>query len=328
MRKNGLICLLAAAALFIGSAAAQEGAVGAPSVWVKKYEGKPVSQLLPLSNQIVVAVAGDSVLASPDGGENWQPLLTETGSQMQGVFMFDPQKGWAVGAPGVIVKMEKMPNGLSVNRLQNAPPGDLHSVYFRDVDHGWIGGAEGVLLSTRDAGKTWSSRTFQAASGIAAAQIVRGITFLSESNGAALFGTNQVIISDDGGEQWRPVTFPKGTVLEMLTQQGQTLWLGGGRQLTPTLVVAGLWRSDDAGKSWKAVGLGDIYGAVTGVWFADAGTGFIAARGKVYATRDGGQTWKEISDGSVAIEKIAGADANTVWGVAGGAIYRFVPPTP
>ena len=124
------------------------------------------------------------------------------------------------------------------------------------------------------------------------------------------------------------MTFPQGTVLKALTRQGQTLWLGGGRQLTPTLVVAGLWRSDDSGKSWKAVSLGEMYGAVTGVWFADANAGFVAARGKVYATRDGGQTWTEVSDGSVAIDEIVGADAGTVWGIGGGAVYRYVPPAP
>ncbi|HXE74196.1 MAG TPA: YCF48-related protein [Candidatus Xenobia bacterium] len=327
MRKNGFICVLGAALVTV-SAIAQEGSSAPPGTWVKKYEGKPVSQLLPLSAQIVVAVAGDSLLTSADGGDNWQPILTEAKAQLRGVFMFDSQNGWVVGSPGVILKLEKQPNGMVVNRLQNPPPGDLQSIFFRDAEHGWVGGANGVLLSTRDAGKTWSSRTFQPQAGEAAAQIVRKITFLSETQGAALFGTNQVIISDNGGEQWRPATFPKGTVLETMARQGQTLWVGGGRQLTPTLVVAGLWRSDDAGKSWKAVSLGDVLGAVTGVWFADANTGFVAAGGKVYMTEDGGQTWKEISDGRVAIEKIAGADTNTLWGIAGGGIYRLTLPTP
>jgi len=331
MRKRRFTVVLAALTLAAGTAAAQESSPAPRGTWVKKYEGKPIAQLLPMSDQIVVAVSGDSVLASVNAGENWNPMLTETGAELRGAFLFDPQNGWVVGSPGVIVKLEKLPNGMSANRLQNAPPGDLHSIFFRDADHGWIGGAEGALLSTRDAGRTWSSRTFQVkkeSGGEGASETVRAVTFLSETNGAALFGGNRVIVSDDGGEKWRPVNFPKGTVLKALTRQGQTLWLGGGRQLTPTLVVAGLWRSDDAGKSWKAVSLGDVYGAVTGVWFADANTGFIAARGKVYATRDGGQSWTEVSDGSVAIDEIVGTDANTLWGIAGGVVYRLAPPGP
>ncbi len=331
MGNKRLIVWLAALTLAVGTATAQETSQAAPGTWVKKYEGKPIAQFLPMSDQIVVAVSGDSVLATVNAGENWYSILTETGAELRGAFLFDPQNGWVVGSPGVIVKLEKLPNGMVANRLQNAPPGDLHSVYFRDADHGWIGGAGGVLLSTRDAGRTWASRTFQVkkeASGEGGSQTVRAVTFLSDTNGAALFGGNQVIVSDDGGEKWRPVNFPKGTVLKALTRQGQTLWLGGGRQLTPTLVVAGLWRSDDAGKSWKAVSLGDVYGAVTGVWFADANTGFIAARGKVYATRDGGQSWTEVSDGSVAIEEIVGTGANTLWGIAGGVVYRLAPPGP
>ena len=278
-----------------------------------------------------MAVAGDSILASVDGGENWQVLLTETDAQLRGAFLFDPQNGWVVGNPGVILKLEKLPNGMSVSRMQNVPHADLQSVFFRDANTGWIGGADGTLLSTHDAGRAWSSRTFQVKKGSdsdSAAHVIRDILFLTETNGVALFGRNQVIFSDNGGEQWRPLAFPEGTVLETLARQGQTLWLGGGRQLTPTLAVAGLWRSDDLGKSWKAISLGEIYGAVTGVWFADASTGFLTARGKVYATRDGGQTWKEVSDGSVPIEKIVGVDANTLWGIAGGAIYRYTPPAP
>ncbi len=326
MRTKGLIRLLAVLTLAVFPAAAQDTASASPGTWVKKYEGKPIGQLLPMSDQIVVAVSGDSLLATVNGGENWYAVLTETGAELRGAFLFDPQNGWVVGSPALIIKLEKLPNGMVANKLQNPPPGDLHSIFFRDAEHGWIGGADGVLLLTKDAGRTWSSRAFQVKEFIeAASPIVRGITFLSESNGAALFGSSQVIISDNGGEQWRPVTFPKGTVLETLARQGQTLWLGGGRQLTPTLVVAGLWRSDDSGKSWKAVNLGEIYGAVTGVWFADATTGYIASRGKVYATQDAGQTWKEFSDGSVAIEKIVGASAGTLWGTAGGAIYRSGP---
>lgn len=326
MRNTGLIWLLAAVTLVAFPAAAQEAPSAPAGTWVKKYEGKPIAQLLPMSDQIVIAVSGDSLMATVNAGENWYAVLTETGTELRGAFLFDPQNGWVVGSPALIMKLEKLPNGMVANKLQNPPPGDLHSIFFRDAQHGWIGGADGLLLSTQDAGRTWSSRALRVKeSGEAPMPMVRGITFLSESNGAALFGNSQVIISDNGGEQWRPVTFPKGTLLETLTRQGQTLWLGGGRQLTPTLVVAGLWRSDDSGKSWKAVKLGDIYGAVTGVWFADATTGYIAAHGKVYTTQDSGQTWKEFSDGSVAIEKIVGATASTLWGSAGGAIYRSGP---
>ncbi len=71
--------------------------------------------------------------------------------------------------------------------------------------------------------------------------------------------------------------------------------------------------------------VGDLYAAVTSVWFADANTGFIAAKGKVYQTQDGGATWTEKSDGSVAIEKVFGVDARTLWGLAGGAIYHYSP---
>ncbi len=297
----------------------------AQGAWVKKYDAKPVTEIQVVSPQLLAAAAGDSILISLNSGDNWQVRLSEPNAQLRDVHIFDQQNGWAVGAPGVVLQFKVSTTGPGAGRLQGVGEADFYTVFFRDANNGWIGGSGGRLMRTQDGGLSWNAQTFEVPQGESATDsAIRAVLFLTDKNGVAMLG-RMVAHTEDGGKQWLPLAFPANVALEALSQSGQTLWLAGGRKLTPTLTVAMLWRSDDFGKTWKTVPVGDLYAAVTSVWFADAKTGFIAAKGKVYQTQDAGATWTEKSDGSVAIEKVFGVDARTLWGLADGAIYHYSP---
>jgi photosystem II stability/assembly factor-like uncharacterized protein len=297
----------------------------AQGTWVKKYDAKPVAEIQVVSPQLMAAAAGDSILISLNSGDNWQVRLTEPNAQLRDVHIFDQQNGWAVGAPGVVLQFKVSVVGPGAGRLQGVGEADFFTVFFRDAHNGWVGGSGGRLMRTQDGGLSWNTQTFQIPQGESAADsAVRAVLFLTEKNGVAMLG-RMVVYTEDGGKQWMPLAFPANVSLESLSHRGQTLWLAGGRKLTQTLTVGMLWRSDDLGKTWMTVPVGDLYGAVTSVWFADANTGFIAVKGKVYQTQDAGATWTEKSDGSVAIERLFGLDARTLWGLAGGAIYSYSP---
>lgn len=329
MRNAKLVWMVVMGAL-VGLPAQAQG------TWEKKYDSKRVAEVHVVSKQLLVAVAEDSILASTDGGTAWHVLLTEPNAQLRDLFLFDPQTGWAVGHPGVVLQLKPAGAGGAgpgAGRLQGVGETDFYTVFFRNPTTGWIGGAGGRLMTTQDGGVTWTSQTFQLPKGDSDTDTaIHAVLFLTDENGVALLGGKAVVYSEDGGKQWRSLAFPANVLLDALTHTGQTLWLAGGRRLTPTLTVGLLWRSDDFGKTWKTVPVGDLYGAVTSVWFADGSTGFIAVKGKVYSTQDGGATWAEASDGSVAIEKVFGTDAHTLWGLAGGAIYHYTtgaaPTTP
>jgi len=310
----------------------------AQGTWVKKYDTKRVAEVHVVSKQLLVAVAEDSILASPDSGTTWHVLLTEPNAQLRDLFLFDQRTGWAVGHPGVVLQLKPPAGGEpgpGAGRLlaEGVGEADFTAVFFRDRTTGWIGGADGRLMATHDGGLTWKTQKFQLPQGNSDTDTaIHAVLFLTDQNGVALLGGKALIYTEDGGTEWKSLAFPANVSLNALSNAGETLWLAGGRRLTPSLTVGMLWRSDDFGKTWKTVPVGEIYGAVTGVWFADATTGFIAVKGKLYATQDGGATWTEASDGSVAIEKVFGADAQNVWGLAGGAIYLFTtaapPPAP
>jgi photosystem II stability/assembly factor-like uncharacterized protein len=228
----------------------------------------------------------------------------------------------------VVLQFKVSATGPGAGRLQGVGETNFYTVFFRNPNTGWIGGAGGRLMSTQDGGLTWNTQTFQVPQGDSDGDsAIRAILFLTDQNGVAIVGGKALVYTDNGGKDWKSLGFPANVLLESLTYSGQTLWLSGGRKLTPTLTVAMLWRSDDFGKTWNNVPVGDLYGAITSAWFADASTGFIAVKGKAYQTQDGGATWTEKSDGSVAIEKIVGADAHTLWGLAGGAVYRYTSGT-
>lgn len=310
-----LVFLVAAVAL---SAQAQ-------GEWVRQYSGKRITTLYVQSPQVIWAGGENSILVSTDGGGKWAPYYQEQGTVVHALVFLDPQNAWAVGTPGTVLHTTN--GGRQWQRLEGVGQTDFRAVFFHNPNTGWLGGSEGRLLTTANAGQDWTSRNFRF--GAAAEHVIRTILFPTETNGVILLDKNTVLITGDRGAQWRPLRFPESYVLESLVAQGQTLWLAGGRRLSDTTTVAALWRSDDFGRTWTPLSsVNRFFGVITSLWFADASTGFLAVEGQVHVTRDAGKTWTQVSDATVAIEKIFGIDADNLWGLSDGAVYRFSPTAP
>ncbi|MCP3962254.1 MAG: glycosyl hydrolase [bacterium] len=116
--------------------------------------------------------------------------------------------------------------------------------------------------------------------------------------------------TDDGGKTWKPVSdgFFGGSIgaVAVSSWDPNVVYVGGGEKTVRGNVSHGdgMWKSTDAGKTWKHVGLADsrripririhprnpdlLYAAVLGHLF-----GPNAERG-VYRSKDGGETWERI----------------------------------
>ncbi len=116
--------------------------------------------------------------------------------------------------------------------------------------------------------------------------------------------------SVDGGTSWKNVSdgFFGGSIgaVAVAPSDPNVVWVGGGEKTVRGNVShgSGVWRSLDAGKTWKAAGLADsrhvarlrvdprdpdrAYAAVLGNLFQDSPT-----RG-VFRTLDGGKTWQRV----------------------------------
>ena len=105
-----------------------------------------------------------------------------------------------------------------------------------------------------------------------------------------------LFLSDDAGETWRNIAFPR-----QYTAMLHTLVIDPAHSSTFYAAIAdeprpGLYRTIDAGKTWKAVeGLGgeEVYSLA--FWGKDSSVMAAGLRQSVRLSRDGGRTWKVIS---------------------------------
>jgi uncharacterized protein (TIGR03437 family) len=101
-----------------------------------------------------------------DGGGHWMDAKfscgnPECGMRCYAVAMTDGQNGWIAGGdyPGPGVTLYQTTDG-GADWLRHTLPeeraGDLRDIQFIDATHGWAAGETGNLLSTSDAGATWT----------------------------------------------------------------------------------------------------------------------------------------------------------------------------
>ena len=114
----------------------------------------------------------------------------------------------------------------------------------------------------------------------------------------------------DGGESWRNVSdgFFGGSIGAVAVSEWDpnVVYVGGGEKTVRGNVGHGdgMWRSDDAGKTWRMIGLADSHHiSRIRIHPKDPDTAWVAVMGHlygphptrgVYRTTDGGETWDEL----------------------------------
>lgn len=199
--------------------------------------------------------AGSTILATEDGGRTWTPLHV-TDSPVLYLDFTSPLQGWALTVSGLFRTRDGGATWQWVPRMGPAP---LSRIDFVDAARGW-GGSEAGLFATVDGGRTWSAISDPCADYAGPPQ---PFSFIDAGTGWVLCG---------GGA-------------------------GAGQQHKR------LYRTDDGGRQWRLVadtaveaGPGGLPGGgyVSDLCFLDRERGwFTEARGGLFATVDGGQSWVE-----------------------------------
>jgi photosystem II stability/assembly factor-like uncharacterized protein len=107
-------------------------------------------------------------------------------------------------------------------------------------------------------------------------------------------GTGGLVETHDGGETWDPLPVPADPSLRaiaMAPSDSQRLYVGG---------IGGVWRSDDAGATWRninGVGLRSEFVESLAVDPRDSNHVYAGTWRQVYRTRDGGENWARIYQG-------------------------------
>ncbi len=116
--------------------------------------------------------------------------------------------------------------------------------------------------------------------------------------------------TENEGTHWQPLfdDAPSAAwgAIAVDPQNSDTVWIGGGESniFRSSMAGTGVYRSDDAGKTWQHMGLADTHHiARIVVHPSDSNTVFVAAAGHeytpnrergIYRTTDGGQNWTQV----------------------------------
>jgi len=269
-----------------------------------------------------------SQAAKPTPGKGvWEPVSYTEDIELTDVAFVTPDVGWVSGDKGTILHTKD--GGKTWEAQLGGDPAaadpKIKRLRFFDERHGWAI-KDKKLLATTD-GETWEEIA-------PLPQRMGDFVFLSPTDGFAVAGQTQylhephnIFRTGDGGRTWEP-----GPVCEVkAVVEGLTKQLGcylvrfhfPSRSVGYAIAEATcmgtcgppiMAKTEDGGETWRFfVGPGDMkVAALTDLFFTDEQTGFVtSSEKKLYATADGGNTWK----GVVATpgEWLRFADPETGW---------------
>jgi len=248
------------------------------------------------------------------------------------VAFVDPQRGFAVGLPDVILYTEdggeSWLNGSNRAELPSFARGmfGLTAVRFSDATHGVILGrgvtdlrdskfgfhTEGFVLRTEDGGQSWVPAPIMSEIPLARGGGSEGGSFTTvcfTPEGAALIAGNPPLLSQDGGATWTNIEerlVPDGDGPRWSTAhdapQGAACLPGGRLWLATPRTVFG---SVDAGATWAVLSEppgGSIFAHIA---FREPQTGWLT-KGRVLRSVDGGFAWSAVDN---AISPLIGSGA-------------------
>ncbi len=282
----------------------------------------------PADPAMVLAGTVDGVWRSTDRGASFERTRFPDAGKQIWSFLVDSRNGrriWAGGSPVDIYRSED--SGESWTRLPNPGIKDRATAPFavrvmRMVQHpkrpNEIYAALEVngVIRTTDGGETWEdcsadlirlSQLERYKSKIVSDTFAEGmldghaITISpADPDGVVLACRMGLFRSGDQGKTWQdmemkrfsPVTY--GRDVKVSPQDPKTMY--AALSVAAASHDGGVYRSQDAGKTWTRFDKVQVHGTIMSVGLnaADAGQVVIGARyqGEVFATDDGGETWK------------------------------------
>ena len=193
---------------------------------------------------------------------------------------------------------------------------DLYGVFFDGAGRlGWAVGGGGVVLSTADAGATWTRRTPTSVT-------LRGVWFTSAQEGWAVGHAGTVLHTLNAGSTWTQITSAASSenLSAVYFATRDTGWAVGAGGL--------ILSTTDRGETWRRT----LHGGVTlnGVMFAGTQDGWaVGDNGIVLGTHDRGLSWFTVPYAtSLALRGLWRHDEATAVAVGAGGVVLRTSVTP
>ena len=259
----------------------------------------------------------------PQGWYQQESEVTKLLNQVDNVFFFSKDSGWAVGyqAGFIPIMIHTEDGGATWINCTTLPKG-WTPFRFLDYKTGFAFTGDSIIKTT-DAGITWGKPKFGIVNGYIASTSVGRDTIFTLANGIGF--------SSDRGETWKglPVNFSNTVFPHAFAfADSKNGWVMGGQQNYPpnqALNGAGLTKTKDGGQTWLPVYSGihaDIY-AIFGI----SNSRVFAGGGGLYLSTDAGHIWQKIplNTPNIGFEAIDFADSLHGWcvglmGVSSGGI--------
>ena len=192
----------------------------------------------------------------------------------------------AVGDYGIVILSD---DGKAYRQAKAMPTrAVLTSVFFLDDKRGWAAGHDGTIVTTADAGETWQLLREEPGK----ERVLLSIWFETALHGLAIGQFGLVLETDDGGKTWRERRLVDDR--EQAEKHLMQIFAGANGLVFVAAESGSIFRSEDAGRNWKAVQTANKGSFWTGLALKDGSILAAGMRGHVYRSTDRGLTWHEV----------------------------------
>jgi photosystem II stability/assembly factor-like uncharacterized protein len=253
--------------------------------WNAENDSISISRLWSVSNvnDSTVIAAGDSgrVVRSSNRGLSWTQVTTPTHSDLYSLVFDEEGNGVAVGKAGVVLTSSDGGNSW-VSQNNNILSDYLYSISCTDKFTCTAVGWDGIIVRTTDAGRNWILQE----SGTN--EVLIDVFFLDAKVGYAAGNNGTILQTTNGGESWNHQT--SGTKITFYSIRFLNALTGIAAGDSGTIA-----KTSDGGDSWSVQQIDTIsWVSFRSIFFIDPENIWIAGKGRVYKSTDGGVNWINI----------------------------------